>query len=257
MSALNFIFCSSIFSCLPILIALDIDGESVFCQILGCITVASGYGATCAQSLLSFNRYMSLYHPQISKRIFTRTKIWLMFFGVCLSAIFVCIHLIYFGFIGRMNGTICGPKFEILPIGHLIIYQTPLISSYAICIFFTYKVFRLIRNHQLETANLQSKLQDAKDIVRVIIIEITVPLSLSSPIIIMCFLLKTVEIHEDLFSFSLFLFLTHSATDPFIIVLVMKPYREHVLHLWRKFRGQPDTITPVKIVQVRAVTAVD
>lgn len=252
-SGLNLIFCLSIFTCLPILVGLNINSDNVFCKILGCITVMSGNGAVYTQSILSFNRYLSLYYPHATKRVFTRRNIWLMLAGICLIAPVLCIHLLYFGFIGRMNGTLCAPRMEIMSIGHLCIYMAPMIASYTISIYFTYKVFRLIRNHQLEAANLKSKLQDAKDIVRVIVIEISVPLTLSSPVIILCFLLESVNVPEELFSFALFLFVVHSATDPVIIVLVMKPYREHLIHLWKKFRGENETATVITTIDVRTV----
>lgn len=84
LSIVDVIFCLSIFVSQPFLTVLDVESDTLFCKILGCITVASGNCAISTQTLLSFHRYICLYHSKLKKKFFsTRNNI------IMLVAVFV------------------------------------------------------------------------------------------------------------------------------------------------------------------------
>lgn len=242
MSLLNIIFCLSVFVGQPFLTVMDITSESSFCKILGCIIVISGNGAVSVQSLLTVNRYVTLYYPTVQKNLFSRKNtILLLVIISILPNIFMCIFLLYFNYIGRMNDTICAPKMELMSFGHLVIYFSPMLLDYSICILCTFKVYRLIRTHQVKSTNFKSKLRESKDIVRLVIIEITVPVCLSTPVIISCFLLSTVAVPKEFFFCALSLFILHTVTDPVIIMVVVKPYRKAIKEIWSRMKPTATT----------------
>lgn len=146
-----------------------------------------------------------------------------------------------------MNGTICASRMELIPFGHLMIYFSPMLINYCICLFCAYKVYRLIKNHQSATAHLNRKFYESKDIVRLVVIEITVPVTLSTPILICCFLVGTVDIPRALFYSALSLFVIHATTDPIIVVFVLKPYRKALLQLWTRVQSDDNESLSTRI----------
>lgn len=102
----------------------------------------------------------------------------------------------------------------------------------------------LVKSHQATARRqeLGSKLAHAKEIIRLIIIELVVPISLEMPVLIACIVSGQVYIPPIIISVTVSLFITHPVFDPIVVVIVMKPYRNFARNCWRSFRG----VTPIE-----------
>lgn len=235
-----------------IIVVMDVEPTSTFCQVVGVVLLTNGVGAVCIQPLLALNRFVALYHSHLTAKIFTRRNNALMLAGTFLSCMCVSIGLVYLGDMGRLGNTMCGPQIETMAITHVCLFVAPMFVAYGICIFCGYKILYLIRSHQSEARRreLGSRLQDAKDIFRLIILELAVPISIEMPVLILCMISSYIYVPLVVIAFAFGLFITHPVLDPIVIVFVMKPYRNYIQSVWRSYRGT--SVEPTSVTNVSA-----
>lgn len=242
LSATSFLNCVHswvIFILQPIVIARDISGDTTFCKLLSSIHIISGVGGITFQSLLSFNRYIAMFHTNKLKIIFNRKKIFAMITTIMLIPITCGFLLWYFDDLGRPLGTLCCPMIDTMPVSHVFFVFGPMFMSYTISSFFTFKIYRLIKKHTSIETHLVSKLQEGKEIVRLIVIEIALPVCMESPVVILSFMTKALDIPMPVYDMAIFFFILHSSTDPLVAMIVIKPYRKAVSRLWKKLLNKP------------------
>lgn len=244
-SFLNFVHSWIILVFQPIAVGFNIDEHGIFCSLMSYIHIVTGVGGISVQTLLCFNRFVSLYYPQKMKTIFTSRNIFLMLFTVWSIPAICGAGLWILNDFGRPKGSICCPSIDTMLFSHMLLVYGPMMTSYSLSLFFTYKISRMIKTHQQQVgANLGSRLQTAKDIVRLIIIDIAVPLTMETPAVVVCFLAATVNIPIPIFDVALFFFVLHSTTDPLIALLVVKPYRKAVKNVISFAKTQTSRVVP-------------
>lgn len=235
-----------------IALLLDVDGQATFCQMVAVILGTNGLAAVCIQALLSLNRLVALVYPQFKMKFFSNIKNAIMLISIYIISFMSMICLMCTGDLGRMAGTVCGLKIESTPLSHMCFFFVPMSLSYSVSIFSGYKIFKFLKRHReaAQRQELRSQLQHAKEINRLIVIELVVPLSLETPALIVCLLTTVVYIPNLLVTFSICLFITHPVFDPLVVVFVMKPYRIFVKRMWRKCRGISE-VAPLSILSTR------
>lgn len=251
MAATNFIYCSNNSFAQIIVIVLNVNPKGVFCQIVGIILLTNGVGAVCIQPWLALNRFVSLYYSHLQSKLFSSRKNAAVLICTYIVCFIVSVILFVFGDMGRLGNTICGPEVESMAFSHVFLFAVPMFISYGVCIICAYKIFYLLKSHQ-ETARRQalgSRLQDAKEITRLLIIELVVPISLETPVLLLCIVSSQVYIPKIVIAVSVCMFVTHPVFDPLIVVIVMKPYREFVKSAWHKYRGV-NAVTPSLILHL-------
>lgn len=239
MSIANLSYCS--FNSVPQVVAIlrDLDPNSDFCQLIGMSMIVNGVNAVFIKSLLELSRFVALYYSQLHGTIFSPRNNVIMILFTCLLWIALSVVLHILGDLGRTVGTVCAPNIERMPIGHFFIFASPLVLSYCISIFCAYKILFIIRNQQAAAVRLRlgSRLQDGKDIFRLICIELAVPTMLEMPALVMLLLTTQVYIPPVILTFFIGLFFVHPVLDPVIIVFVLKPYRTIATNIWSSVRG--------------------
>lgn len=236
MCTLNAIYCFNTCTLQIAVIVLDINIYSNFCHVVGIILATSGVGGICVQPMLALNRYVTIYHSYYSKKIFNRRNNILM---MCIAFLFVftnSIVLLYFGDLGRMGNTVCGPQIENMPLSRATLLISPVILSYCICIFCGYKILYLLKSHQANARRVElgSGLQEAKEIFRLMIIELIMPLILEIPVVLFCLVSSQIYIPRMLIAVSVCMFVVHPVCDPVIVVFVMKPYTHFIRTAFHK-----------------------
>lgn len=242
MAGANLLYCLNNAINQIIALVLGIGGESIFCQIVAVILGTNGLTAVCVQALLALNRFVALIYPQLKAKLFSNKKNAIMLISFYIFSLVLMIGLVFMNDMGRMVGTICGPKIEQMPLSHLCVFFIPMSLSYFICIFCGYKIFKFLKTHQqtAQRQEMRSQIQHAKEISRLIVIEIVVPLSLESPALFLSLLTTVLYIPNLVLTISICLFIIHPVFDPLVVVFVMKPYRNFVKRIWRKCRGVTD-----------------
>lgn len=230
-------------------IMFDIDPKNQFCQVIGVIVLMNGVCSVCIQPFLSLNRFIMLYHSHLQGKYFTRTKILLMIISVYAICLALSLVLLAMGDVGRVGHTICGPQIEDMPISHVCLFTVPMFFSYGVSIYCGYKILNLINAHQTAARerDLGSRLQDAKDIFRLIVIELAVPICFETPALLSCMLSGVTYVPKLIIAFTVGLFLAHPLIDPIIVIVVMKPYRRCVMNIWLSLRG-------IQIIQVQPIS---
>lgn len=236
---INTIYCMNNFILQTIVIIFNIEATQILCTVVGLILTTNGIAAVCVQSLLAVNRFCSLHHSHLVPKYFSTRNNTSMLICTYIFCFSIAIIQMILGDMKRVGNTICGPAIESMAISHICLFATPMFLSYSICIFSGYKIFSLVKNHQAMMAQqeMRSRIQDAKEIVHLIIFELSVPIVLETPVLIISFLTEGVHVPPMVMSISVCLFITHPVLDPIIVVIVMKPYRNFVKQTWYKWRG--------------------
>lgn len=234
MSAANLLYCAN--SSINQVIALwqDLDIKNGYCQIIGVVLVSTALSSMCMQPLIGLNRYVGLYYSNWQPKIFCPRNNATMIFSVYLVCFIVAVVLYIFNDMGRMGNTVCGPQIENMEISHVCFFAVPIVTSYCICIFCAYKILRLIRNHQSSAQEVGSKLQDMKEMFRLLIIELFLPITLETPILLFSLLSSHVYIPRLVIAISVCLFIIHPVCDPIVVFFVIKPYRIYIQQIWNK-----------------------
>lgn len=237
---INGIYSANDFLLQTIILVFDIQTTSPLCVTAGLLITVNGIAGVCMQPLLALNRYCSLFHAHLVQKIFTTRKNILMLICVYIFSFAMALTLMALGDITRIGNTICGPPIEAMPLHHICLFAAPMFGSYGICIFCGYKIFRLVQNHQKSSKELGSKLQDAKEIVRLIILELSVPVIIETPILVLSLVngFAHLNIPYMIVSVCLCLFIIHPVLDAIIVCMVMKPYRIFLKRVWSKWRGK-------------------
>lgn len=252
-SASNIMYCINMAIPQVIVIILNVDQSSIFCQVVGVIVLVNGVSAVCIQPMLAVNRFVSLFYSHLLSKYFSRSNIVLLLFIMYVVCIALTTMLQVMGDVGRLGNSICGPKIQEMAISHVSIFVGPIFVAHAISIYCGYRILFLIRNHQKAAMRLDrgARIQDAKDIFRLIVIELGVPICFETPALISCLLSGQIYVPQMIIVFTVGLFLTHPLLDPVIIVLVMKPYRVCAKEIWCNFWEinvvQTFTVTPEMI----------
>lgn len=231
----------------PLVIVFDLNEDSTLCIVTGTSLTWFGSCSICLQPILSMHRYVLIFHPHLQQTLFcTRNKI-LYLTVTSFAALMFSLSLWWFGVMGRLNGTICNVNLEKASFWHLAYCNLVILICYTVSSFCVYKIWRLLKQHKntVRTGEIRSRLQDATEIIRLIILELTIPLMLEFPALIYALLLtKGVTRYQMLFVSFLGLFVMHATTDPIVAICVIKPYRNTVKRFWRKLIGNASTIEP-------------
>lgn len=234
----------------PFVLVFNLQPKTITCSIIGIITSASGLGCIFNQPFVALNRFIALYHSRKYSKIFSIKNRTLMITFTSTLSILIAMVLFFFDDIGLLGNTVCGPDIESMPFAHIFLFMCPIFVSNVICLFCAFKIWCLIKRHQRGTSNiLQSRLQHAKDIFYLIIIELTVPMVLQIPLLILCFLSSNIYVPKLLISAAVCLFITHPVLYPIIIAAVMKPYRSTCINIWQAFRS-PTFVESVPMTNV-------
>lgn len=238
-SVSNILYCFNMAVPEVIVVVLDIKPNNALCQVVGVIVLANGVSSVCIQPLLALNRFSALYYSHLQANYFSRRNIVIMLCAVYSICALLCIVLLALGDIGRLGNTICGPNIQNMAISHVFIFVMPIFIAHGVSILCGFKILYLIQSHQKVARRLElgNKIQDAKDIFRLIIIELAVPICFETPALVSCLLSSQVYIPQIVIVFTVGLFLTHPVLDPIIVVLVMKPFRNCAKEILMRIRG--------------------
>lgn len=216
---------------------LDSNPKSAFCSVVAIISVATAYNGVCIEAVVALNRYIALYFPERQLKIFSSKNNFVIIFALAIYTVATAVGLFLLDDIARVGNTVCGPELESMEVGHILYFLGPISCVKTLSVFCVYKIWRLIKNHQQYAQRLGSGLQDAEDIVRLIAIELLIPICLEYPLLLVCLLNKHVFIPKMVISAFCCLFVASSVFDPIIIVIVMKPYRKLFQKMWLRFKG--------------------
>lgn len=148
------------------------------------------------------------------------------------------IGMIYFhlGATGRPYNVVCGPCVGRLHLFAALLLLMPYFLSYCICGLTCFKVWRRLKQHEesLRQGELVNSNVECKQIVRLILIELCVPIVLELPMLVVALLHTHLTIPPMLGVFLGCLHLSHSAVDPVLIFTIIKPYQNAVKELWLK-----------------------
>lgn len=249
-SFMNLLYSASNATLQPFVLIFNVKSNSTYCSVVGMVTSVTGLGSSFNQSFVALNRFVAMYYAQQQSKIFSRrNNIFMVSFTFVLAVLVSCV-LYHFGDLGFLGNTVCGPDVESMNFVHILFFMAPLCVSNGICVYSGFKIWRLIKSHQQNTTHLTgSRLQHAKDIVILILIELVVPTMLETPLLLFCLLSDYIQIPKFLLSASVCLFITHPVMDPVIIVIVVKPYRTTFAKLWKDLLRQ-NMVTKVEPVAI-------
>lgn len=248
LTSLNFIYCLNNSTTQVVVLIMDVGDDSAFCSVVSVLITSTAIGSVCMQSLISIQRFVGLVHANKQTVIFSPRNNFILTCFITVFSLGLTVISWKMGDMGRIGQTICGPNMSDMPTLHVAFLVAPLIISYAICAICGYKIKRLLINHESNMRHNEVGsvlLRDAQQIVRLITIELVVPITLEAPFLL-CGLLRTkIYIDPMLIAISVCLFLTHAVVDPIIIVLVMRPYRNV---LKKKFRINQRQVEPTTMI---------
>lgn len=230
----------------PFILFYDVHPKSAYCSVVAFTTSFSGLGGVFLRSLVAFNRFISLFYPEKQNKMFSCKNNVSMVGLIVLASLLISIILYLLGDMARLGDTVCGPDIEKMPFTHTLIFMVPVSVVNVICIYSGYKIWIILSGHQENAQRVGSRLQDTKEIFRLIIIEQMIPLLLETPIVLASLLRYYVVIPKTLLSCFVCLFITYPVVEPVIVVLVMKPYKSAVQRQWYLFRG----VSPIEEVSI-------
>lgn len=110
----NMLFCFDILisTLQPIVIWLDVDGNTALCVISGVIMITSGLATVTIQPLIAVNRYIAICHGQWLKQIFRPRNNILLAISTFKLSFVVALVFIFFGEYGRIFN-LCAPKIAV------------------------------------------------------------------------------------------------------------------------------------------------
>lgn len=220
MCTLNTVYCLNSCTLQVMVLVLDYQVDTPFCHVVGILLATFSLGGICVQPMLTLNRFVAIYHRYYERKIFNGRNNILM---LCFSLLFVftnAIILLLFGDMGRMSNTVCGPQIESMPLIHTALLTSPVIMSYCICIFCGYKILRLLKRHQANARRLElgSGLQEAREIFRLMVIELVMPLFLEISVVVFCWISSQIYVPRMMIAISICMFVIHPVCDPIIVV---------------------------------------
>lgn len=250
MATLNVIYCINVSVLQPITILGSFDSDGPVCQFTGFTLIMCAICSLLTQPLLALNRYSAVFHGQKHKELFSRRNISVMLvlvysisFGLALSFYFLKDY-------GRFVNTICCLDIGNMPIFHIIgLFLIPLSVGYSITVFCAIKISRYLKRHekQMDQREILPMLKETKQIVKLIYLDLCIPLVLECPPLAMCILLHYVNVEPVIIALTVGCFVLHATTDPIVVVLVVKPYRLETKRLINKLRAnivKPASVQP-------------
>lgn len=143
--------------------------------------------------------------------------------------------------------THCSADVGKMPLIHILLFSSPIIISNMISVFCGYQFARTVRKHLkvVQTRQWESRLQEIREILYLIIIQLVVPLSFETSMTISPFIFND-NTPTALKTLVVCLFLIRPVTDPIILMFVMKPYRNLLQNWWHKIKP-PTTVTMITV----------
>lgn len=224
----NVIYCINIATLQPIVILGGFEDKGILCQLTGFITIMSGTISLLTQPFLALNRYSTLFNREQHSKRFSKRNIIFMILSVYVLSLITSICYLLLADIGRLGDTICALDLDSMAIWHfLIISIIPVSISYIVAITCGVKISIFLKKYENDSRKqeMRTMVRESKQIVKLIFIELFVPLGLECPIIIIIILTKFTTVNPMLISLAIGCFVLHNPTDPAVIVLIVKPYR--------------------------------
>lgn len=237
---MNNIYCIDIIVFQPIIIFGDYNETSTLCQVTGFFIIFSASSAILTQPLLALNRCSAIFDRNKHSEKFSKKNIAFMLLFIYLLSFVISFSFWLLNDYGKLHDTICSLNLGTMPSFHLIlIFLLPSYSAYAVSIICAWKISRFLKKHESETRRLEIRtmVRETKQIVKLIFIEIFVPLALECPAFMMVILIKYIPIEPILFSIAIGCFVGHNITDPLVVVFVIKPYRLAMKQMLNKLRN--------------------
>lgn len=233
---LNLIYCINNIVTEVLVIFNDVPGCSWICSLAGIIFVSSGLAASCIKPFYAINQYWTLFYPEKKAKYFTCRKSLIMV--VATSIICLVLALIRFVVkdLGRINGTFCGVHLGTTNFIIEIAFVVPTAIFTKVCIYCVLKIRRLLRSEDSENKiKLESRLPDARAVMKLIFVQVAVPGLLEIPMVIVSVVLRaSVQVSEMIIAITVCLPTLAAALYPFFIVYFLKQYQKCALEMWQR-----------------------
>lgn len=236
-SFMNFIYSANNAILQPVAVAVNVSQKSAYCTLVAFTTSFSGLAAVFLRTFVALNRYVSLCYPTKQKTMFSRRNNWIMSVITVFISVFITFIFYFLDDLARLGNTVCGPDIETMPFIHTLVFMVPISVVYGICIYSGYNIWRILKRHQANAERLGSRLQHAREILLLLLIELLVPILLETPLIISTVLRHCMTVPKMALSAFVCLFISYPVVEPVIVVLILKPYKLAVMKQWRSWRG--------------------
>jgi hypothetical protein len=246
---IDFIYCITLITLHPFTI-YDGSEKSTLCSVAGFLEVAFSTVSVYTEPVLALNRFISIFHSCLYKKIYKSSYVCVMCALIILVGCLSALPHLLVGSLGRIGGSLCSIKFS----------QNALIVSVAanfiptfiglfVLAYCNVKIFRFLNHHQNQTISSQhrSQLQKDREIARFIIVAALVPLCLSSPVMILSMVRMLVDTSDWLSFAGMGLFIVSFIINPCIALYMVKPLRNECMKVWGRALGK---VTSVEIIAV-------
>lgn len=235
-SFMNFLYSANNAVLQPYILYVNIQPNTAYCSIVAVAVSFSGMGGVCSRMYVALSRFITLYYPARIP-MFSRRNNFLMITFTWIACLLLAMVLFFFGDMARLADTVCGPNIETMPFLRTFFFMIPFSVAYGICIYSAYKIWRLLKKHQKNSQVLGIRFKDAKEVFRLIIIELLVPVCLELPLLFFSFFSNYIILPKLLLSAFVCLFIMYPTVEPVVVVLIMKPYKLAFLKEWYSLRG--------------------
>lgn len=236
----NVVYCFGAAILQAIVILGDFEEKGTFCQFTGFIAVMAGTISLLTQPFLALNRYSAIFNRENHSKRFSKRNILFMVLFICFLSFIGSIGYWLLDDYGRIDNTICGMDMDIMPIWHFIVVTIiPTSVSYSISIICGVKISRFLKKHENDARRheMRTMIRESKQIVKLIFIELLVPLCLECPALMLIVIAKFTTVSPIIFVLAIGCFVAHNPIDPVIIIMVVKPYRSAMKKMINKLRN--------------------
>lgn len=224
MAYLNVAFCALTIICQIVSAIVIIPAFQLFTFF---VLASGGFATVAVLPLLSFNRYIALFHNQSYPKLFTKPKI--LFY--CFAPVIIMSCTIAMLVAGQtLSQTLIGMLYA-----SEALLSTQVFLSFTFTLYFNIRIYKKLKAHQT-TVLRRLKRQDRsvqrnRELLRVSIIQAIAPLLLQSPGIL-CYILSLfgyLSITSWYTTIAFLVFDSNPTVDAVITLYAVKPYRKAFL----------------------------